>query len=160
MRRRSTPMTRSAPLRALEVHTATGKSLTWWHARPVVKPRYTALKLGIRMELAALEPLLARRIDLMLLAGALEEAETAWKSCPDHDAPGWSSIGCVELLGYLRGEYGLERARELWFRNTRAYAKRQLTWFRKDEDMHWIPPGEVEPALSLVRSFWEQGAEG
>ncbi len=146
-------------LRALEVHAATGRPLSWWHARPVDKPRFQALQLVLGVELADLEPLLRKRIDLMLQAGAVEEARQAWRSCPDPAAPGWSSIGCAELLAYIRGECDLEQARERWFRNTRAYAKRQLTWFRKEQGVQWLRPGEEDKAVALARAFL-QAQEG
>jgi tRNA dimethylallyltransferase len=143
-------------LRALEVHAATGRPLSWWHARPVDKPPFQALQLVLGVELAELEPLLRGRIDLMLQAGAVEEARQAWRSCADPAAPGWSSIGCAELLAYIRGECGLEQARERWFRNTRAYAKRQSTWFRKEQGVHWLRPGEEDKAVALARAFLQE----
>lgn len=147
-------------LRALEVHAATGRPLSWWHARPVNKPPFQALQLVLGVELAELEPLLRGRIDLMLQAGAMEEARRAWRSCPDPAAPGWSSIGCAELLACIRGECDLDQARERWFRNTRAYAKRQLTWFRKEQGVHWLRPGEDDKAVALARVFLQAREEG
>ncbi len=152
------PNDRQRTLRALEVFEATGKPLSWWHACPVDKPPLRALQLVLGVELAELEPLLRIRIDLMLQAGAVEEARRAWESCPDPTAPGWSSIGCAELLAYIRGECDLEHAREHWFRNTRAYAKRQLTWFRKEQGVQWLRPGEEDKAVALVSAFLQMPA--
>lgn len=143
-------------LRALEVQAATGKPLSWWHERPHEQGgRYRALKLGVAVELAELEPLLARRIEMMLRAGALEEARAAWEACPDPEAPAWSGIGCAELLAHVRGELELEDAKKLWLRNTRAYAKRQMTWFRKDKEILWLPPNREgrARACELVENF-------
>jgi len=146
-------------LRALEVYEATGRPLSWWQQRPHEGAgRIEPLKLGVLVEREELEGLLARRIELMMQAGALEEARAAWEACPDPEAPAWSGIGCAELLAHLRGELGLEEARALWLRNTRAYAKRQMTWFRKDPEMHWLRPDAAgtTQALELVGEFLER----
>lgn len=157
------PNDKQRTLRALEVWTATGKPLSWWHAHPPDDAgRYRALKLGVALDLDALEVLLARRIDVMLEAGALDEARAALKNCPDTQAPAWSGIGCAELLRHLQGELSLEEAKALWLRNTRAYAKRQMTWFRKDTSIVWVEPGEQgqRRALEAVCRFLGKRAAG
>lgn len=129
--------------RALEVLDATGRTFSWWHARPMPERPYRACKVGIVLSLSDLEPILARRIEAMLDAGALEEARAALEICPDPDAPGWSGIGCAEIYQYLSGKLSLDACRALWLKNTRAYAKRQLTWFRADTAIRWFAPGQV-----------------
>jgi tRNA dimethylallyltransferase len=140
-------------LRALEVHRATGRPLTWWHERPVRPTGLHALKLCMDVDLKRLTPRLARRIEDMVAQGALDEARHAWQACPHPDAPAWSGIGCAELLAWLRNTLDLDEAKALWLRNTRAYAKRQLTWFRKEPGVHWVPPGDLETMLLLARRF-------
>ena len=145
-------------LRALEVYEATGRPLYWWRQRPHEGAgRCLPLKLGLAVSMAELEPLLARRIELMLKMGALEEARAALETCPP-ESPAWSGIGCSELLAHLQGTLNLEEAKELWLKNTRAYAKRQMTWFRKDKGIHWLSPDEqgLERARELVRQFLAQ----
>lgn len=136
------PNDRQRVTRALEVHAATGKPFSWWHARPHGKQAYAPIKVGLALPLSDLEPLLKKRIDLMLEAGALAEARAAFARCPDQDAPGWSGIGCAELLLHLKGDISLDACRTLWLKNTRAYAKRQLTWFRADREITWFAPQE------------------
>ena len=91
-----------------------------------------------------LAPRLARRIDAMLAQGAVEEARAALARSParagDRLLPGWSGIGCAELLDYLEGAASLEECRARWLANTRAYAKRQLTWFRAREEAIFLAP--------------------
>lgn len=140
--------------RAAEVYLATGRNMTWWHRESEHAPApYDALKVGVRIALNDLEPHLARRIDVMLEQGALAEAEAAYKRCPDPDAPGWTGIGCAELLAYLRRETSLEEARDRWVKNTRAYAKRQITWFNRESDVHWFAPGENRAIADLVTAW-------
>ncbi|MDD3310850.1 tRNA (adenosine(37)-N6)-dimethylallyltransferase MiaA [Pseudodesulfovibrio sp.] len=140
--------------RAAEVYLATGHTLTWWHENGEHTPApYDALKIGMGIGLDELEPHLARRIDAMLAAGALDEARAARERCPAQDAPGWSGIGCAELLAHLRGEIPLDEARTRWVKNTRAYAKRQLTWFRKEADIRWFSPGGNEAVADCVADW-------
>jgi len=137
--------------RAAEVLLATGRTMTWWHTRSDHTPApYDALKVGLRLPLAELEPRLAGRIDAMLAAGAVDEAARALARHPDPEAPGWTGIGCAELLAHLRGETTLLQARSLWIKNTRAYAKRQLTWFAKEPGIRWFAPGENEAVADFV----------
>ncbi len=139
------PNDKQRTLRGLEVFEATGKPLSWFHGKQEAASDYRALLLGVQADLHALEPLLARRIDAMLAAGALEEARKAYGRCPDPTAPGWTGIGCAELLAFLESRLTLDEAKTLWLRNTRAYAKRQLTWFRKMPDVVWC--GYDDPLL-------------
>ncbi len=144
------PNDRQRITRALEVRQATGKSFSWWHARPVPPSPYAVCNIGIELPMAELEPLLKRRIDLMLQAGALEEARAALLRCPDPDAPGWSGIGCIEVHAYLSGKISLDECRALWFKNTRAYAKRQNTWFRADKTLCRFRPGQTAELVAHV----------
>ena len=138
-------------LRALEVLAATGKPLSWWHGRPTAQSGHNALKIAITTERKALTGMLAERIEAMLRAGAVEEARRAFTTCPDPEAPAWSAIGCAELLLYIQGEIDLDQARALWLKRTRAYAKRQMTWFNKEPGIEWFPLAGGAPPLDRIR---------
>ena len=143
--------------RAAGVFTATGRTMTWWHTHgDHGQPPFDSLKIGIRMDLDALTPRLAARIDLMLEHGGVEEARAAWAKCPDPNAPGWTGIGCAELLAYVRGEADLETTRRTWVHNTRLYAKRQFTWFNKDKHIEWFEVGQAEAVADRVLA-WIKG---
>ncbi len=105
----------------------------------------------MQIALDELEPHLARRIGVMLELGALEEAKAAYEKCSDPEAPGWTGIGCAELLAFLRNEISLDEARRLWVKNTRAYAKRQITWFRKEADIQWFHRARMRPLPTAFR---------
>jgi tRNA dimethylallyltransferase len=137
------PRDRQRVTRALEVFEQTGRPLTEWHKERVSFGRYDPLKIGVEISLEDLTPRLSERIERMIDAGALEEVSRAYERFPDPNALIWSGIGCREILGYLRGESTLEEAKEQWLRSTRAYAKRQLTWFKAERGMHWFRPEEV-----------------
>jgi tRNA dimethylallyltransferase len=95
---------------------------------------------------------LEERIEAMLDQGALEEVRAAWRRCPDPGAPIWTGIGCRELLNHVRGAMGLQEAKRQWVKRTWDYAKRQLTWFRRDREVIWVSPGnakEIEERVAL-----------
>lgn len=140
--------------RALEVFEATKKNLTWYHnSYPTTSPKYDYLKLGIWMDKDILEHRLKRRIDIMLDLGGIDEVKRAWEMCSDTTAPVWTSIGCKELLDYVRGKLSLDEAIKRWLQNTKKYAKRQVTWFKKEKDIKWIKDYSIEDVLKQVESF-------
>ncbi len=138
-------------IRALAVQISTGKPFTWWHQQTPPPPPFDVLRLGLDLSLAELLPRLIARIDNMLVAGAVEEVSKALNKTPDLSAPGWSGIGCLELAHYVLGKYSLDEARAIWIKNTRAYAKRQRTWFRADSRICWFRPEELDQALCFVQ---------
>lgn len=147
------PRDRQRIVRALEVHAATGKTFSWWHAQTPPPPPLRVLRIGLGLPLDQLTPLLEQRIRRMLENGALDEAAHAWERCSDPQAPGWSGIGCSELSAVLRGELTLQQAVFLWMKHTRAYAKRQLTWFRADPHIHWFTPETASEVLPLIDAW-------
>ena len=144
---------RQRVLRALGVWECTGRSFSRWHEQGRERPLCRVLLLVLRAGLGELVPRLERRINAMLEAGALDEARLALASCADPQAPGWSGIGCAELHRHLCGEISLEQARALWLGNTRAYAKRQLTWFRGQEDAVWVEAADLTGMVEKTRAF-------
>ena len=136
--------------RALEVLEATGQPLGYWHSLPVPPSTYNTLSFYMNTPLDAITPRLEGRIEAMLRAGAVEEAQKAYDRCPDHEAPGWSGIGCSELFKYITGQTDLETCRTTWLLNTRAYAKRQITWFKREKDMLPCGPGDAELVLRMA----------
>ncbi len=143
--------------RALEVFLGTGRPLSAWFAEQ--KQGQTGvelLKVGLSLTLRELEPGLEGRITAMLSAGAVDEVRRAWEQTPDRAAPGYSGIGCPEILAHLLDNLDLVDACGLWLRNTRAYAKRQLTWFAKEPGVRWVRPEGLARLPELVRS-WEAG---
>lgn len=147
------PHDRQRVVRALEVWESTGRSFSWWHSRtppPLDRP---VLRLGVGLPLDELTPLLRDRILTMLKAGALDEARAALTRCPDTTAPGWTGIGCAELAAHLMGRLRLDECVDLWTRKTRAYAKRQWTWFRADARIVWHRPGDGNALADRALEF-------
>lgn len=146
------PHDRQRIVRALDVLEATGRPFSWWHAHAMSAPACAGPLYYMAPTLDWLEPRLAARIDAMLEAGALDEARAARTRNDDPAAPGWSGIGCAEVLAHLRGEIALDACRALWLRNTRAYAKRQLTWFRGRPRAVAVPPADAAALRARLRA--------
>lgn len=126
-------------IRALEVYEQTGMTIDEWnrlHKRPA--PKYTALKIGVCP--AGRETLydrIDRRVDRMLADGLLEEAKHLYETGA-LTGTSMQAIGYKELLGYLQGNEPLEDCIALLKQRSRNYAKRQLTWLKRDDNIHWI----------------------
>lgn len=142
-------------VRALEVAQGTGKPFSWWHEHAMAAPLCRGPLLVIDASLSWLESRLKERMRLMLAAGALEEGRLAREKCRESCAPGWSGIGCAEVLSHLAGECSLEECCSLWYRHTRAYAKRQLTWFHGRKDARFFAPGEENRLMAEASAAWQ-----
>lgn len=137
--------------RALEISAATGRPFSWWHENRQRKPLAKGPLFVLSTRLAELEPLLAQRIDKMLEQGAYAEAETAWHKCTDENAPAWNGIGCAELLAFIEKKISMQECKRLWLANTRAYAKRQITWFRGRKNAIWINTSNLQDIANFIR---------
>jgi tRNA dimethylallyltransferase len=140
-------------LRALEIFYATKRSFSWWHAHTETTPAVRGPLVVLRTDLQTLAPRLKHRIEQMVADGAFAETRRALAACPDTAAPGWSCIGATEALACLQGRVNREECMRLWLKNTRAYAKRQLTWFRAQPESCFIQSGDTRSALALIRAF-------
>lgn len=144
-------------IRCFEIYETTGLTLTQQNALShLEEPDFEALVIGITYE--DREKLYERinlRVDLMLEKGLLQEAKSTFDSRNSKGA--FQAIGHKELYGYINGECSLEEATELLKRQTRRYAKRQLTWFRRDDRINWIYADKggsiIDEATCLARKF-------
>lgn len=124
-------------IRALEFFDVTGTTITEQNILSKQDSPYNVVKIGLTCkDRQLLYDRINLRVDLMLKQGLLEEAEAVLKSNLSETAK--KAIGYKEFLQYFNGESSLEECVELLKMNTRRYAKRQLTWFRRDEDINWI----------------------
>ncbi len=140
--------------RAMEIYEYTKKNITWYHKNfPTNKPKYNYLKIGIWMPREVLYKRLDIRISKMIEKGGISEVKDAWEKHPDRKLPIWTSIGGIELLDYVTGECSLEEARNKWLKNTKKYAKRQITWFKKEDDIKWFHYDELHNATKEIERF-------
>lgn len=127
-------------LRALEVYLETGKTITAHNEETKrVPPRYDAVWIGLQFEdRADMRDLIDRRVDKMVEEGLLNEVRDLLQSGLPREATALQAIGYKEFLGVLDGTATEAEAIEEVKLRSRQYAKRQLTWLRKNQDIHWI----------------------
>lgn len=133
-------------MRALELIRVTGEPVSALRKKNKITHPFSIIKIGLDMERQQLYDRIDQRVDGMMQAGLLEEARGLYAQ---KSLLALHTVGYQELFRYLEGVFELEEAVRLIKRNTRRYAKRQLTWFRK-EGMLWFRPDEIERMLDLI----------
>lgn len=128
-------------IRYLEAALLTGGVSARWRRRDGV----AALRIGLAPDRAWLVDRIERRVTAMLAGGVLDEARALMERGIDARLPSMSAHGYVHWMAHLRGELELDRAVALTVRDTKAYSRRQMTWFRRDDAVRWIDPRSVDP---------------
>lgn len=136
-------------VRALEVCISTGK--TYSSLRSGVKRQrpFNIIKIAVSMDREVLYERIDLRVDKMVQAGLYDEA---LKVYPLRELNALQTVGYREWFDHFDGKISREEAIELIKRNSRRYAKRQLTWFRADKDFEWFEPSETEKILEYIDS--------
>lgn len=122
-------------VRALEVTIATGRKYSSFKTHPAKERSFTIVKTGLKRPRPELYARIDARVDRMMEEGLLEEARAL---LPHRSLPALNTVGYKELFDYFDGRYDLAEAVRLIKRNTRHYAKKQLTWWARDPSIHWI----------------------
>lgn len=136
-------------IRALEVYESTGKPFSHFRRRQLAKRPFNVLTIGLHTDRERLYQRINMRVDAMMAAGLLKEAESL---LPYRHKPPLQTVGYSELFDYLDGQGTLPQAVEKIKQNTRRYAKRQLTWFRKDTSTQWFEPEDVARMIAYITS--------
>lgn len=136
-------------VRALEVIRSSGKPFSFFRKSEQRDLPYENLKIGLTMERESLFDRINLRMDAMIKAGLFEEAESL-VAFRDHNA--LQTVGYSEIFEYLDGSYDKEEAIRLLKRNSRRYAKRQMTWLRRYDDIHWFEPDREKEIFELIDS--------
>lgn len=136
-------------MRALEVKIATGKSISEFQREVKKELPFKVVKIGLEVERAKLYERIDTRMDKMIAQGLFEEAKNLY---PFKGKNALQTVGYQEIFGFMDGQYDKDEAIRLLKRNTRRYAKRQLTWFKRDEQIHWVKPEAIEDILVYIRS--------
>ncbi|NMC67787.1 MAG: tRNA (adenosine(37)-N6)-dimethylallyltransferase MiaA [Spirochaetales bacterium] len=126
-------------IRALEVYEITKKPFSFFHKEKDIEPLdLQNKKFGIYLPRKRLYNTIDKRVDLMFENGFIEEAEILYKKYINKDLPALKALGYFDLFEYFEGKISLEKAKENIKQKTRNYAKRQLTWFKRDNDIKWL----------------------
>jgi len=144
-------------IRALEVYRMTGIPLSSYQQQHGFnQQRYHSLKIGIKTNRQQLYERIEVRVDKMLADGLLDEVKNLLAKGYSPDLKSMRSIGYKEAFGFLSCQYSLEEAIRLIKRDTRHYAKRQLTWFNADNEIIWLEyPQNFDNISSLTIDFYK-----
>lgn len=134
-------------IRALEVCLSTGQPYSSFRKRNESPRPFRILKIALERDRDELYDRIDQRMDLMIAEGLFEEARTLY---PYRSHNALQTVGYKEIFAHLDGEYDQEEAIRLLKRNSRRYAKRQMTWFRKDEQYQWFHPSQFQEIIAFV----------
>ncbi len=134
-------------IRALEVCIGTGRAYSSFTTNKANTRPFNIIKIGINLDREKLYERINLRVDLMVKAGLLNEAKSLY---PYKDNNALQTVGYKELFDFFEHKNTLNEAIALIKQNSRRYAKRQLTWFKRDEDIEWFEPNEIQKIIEKV----------
>lgn len=136
-------------LRALEVVESTGLAIQLFRKGEKAKRDFNIIKIGLELPREQLQQRINTRVDQMMAAGLVNEVKGL---LPFRKLNALQTVGYAEIFDYLDGVISLEKAVELIKTATRQYAKRQMTWFKKDTGITWFSPSQTEELIAYVKS--------
>ncbi len=135
-------------MRALEIKISTGKSISSFQTLPKKEHPFTVIKIGLELDRVELYKRIDDRMDQMIALGLFEEAT---QLLPYRNLNALQTVGYREIFDYLDGKYDQEEAVRLLKRNSRRYAKRQLTWFKRDEEIKWFSSNDWTGVIDQIQ---------
>jgi tRNA dimethylallyltransferase len=139
-------------IHALEICHQTGKTYTSFRTQQKKERPFRIVKIGLNREREELYNRINQRVDQMMNDGLLEEVKSLVNK---RDTNALNTVGYKELFDYLDGRWPLDEAVERIKGNTRRYARKQLTWYKRDEDMHWFHPDNIQEILNYLKHYEE-----
>ncbi len=141
-------------LRALEVYETLGLPISDYQQRHrFQESRMTTLKFGLHMELDQLYDRIDGRVDMMIQAGLLDEVKHLRDAGYDSELKSMQSLGYRHMFDFLDGRLDWAEAIRTLKRDTRRYAKRQMTWFKADKEIIWVDPVVTEEVENMTHKF-------
>ena len=136
-------------LRFIEVYYFTGKSIEYFKMNKTKKRNFDIIKIGLFIDRIKLYKKINSRVDLMIKNGLINEVE----SLINHkDKNALQTVGYKEIFKYFDKEYTLDVAIEKIKQNTRNFAKRQITWFKKDQEINWFKTVQIKEILEFIEA--------
>ena len=137
-------------IHALEICIQTGQTYTSFRTQ-VKKPRpFRTIKIGLNRPREELYNRINARVDAMMAEGLLAEAESLY---PQRQLNALNTVGYKEMFDYMDGRWSLDEAVERMKGNTRRYARKQLTWFRRDPEVRWFHPHQKQEILNYIAQY-------
>lgn len=137
-------------IHALEICYQTGRTYTSFRKQKKKQRPFHIVKIGLNREREELYQRINSRVDNMMEQGLLKEAEHFYNKRMTNAL---NTVGYKELFDYMDGRWSLEEAVERIKGNTRRYARKQLTWFKRDKDMRWFHPDEKQEILNYITQY-------
>ncbi|MCR1898071.1 tRNA (adenosine(37)-N6)-dimethylallyltransferase MiaA [Irregularibacter muris] len=138
-------------IRALEVYKNTGKTMSYYKEKTQIEDiPFSLVMIGLMMDRDILYQRINQRIDNMIEEGLIDEVKGLLDKGYDKDLVSMQGLGYKEIIGFLEGQLTLEESINLLKRDTRRFAKRQLTWFRRDKRIHWIKVDEYTSKADII----------
>ncbi len=135
-------------MRALEVKLSTRRSIIEFQSHKKKERDFTIIKIGLELPKEKLHQNIHQRIDDMLNNGLLDEVKNM---IPYKNINALQTVGYKELFDHLEGKISLENAIKQIKTNTRQYAKRQMTWFKKDREVDWYNPSDINAIEDIIK---------
>jgi tRNA dimethylallyltransferase len=136
-------------LKGLEICMMTGKTYTSYRTAIKKERDFNILKIGLNIDRSKLYERIDKRVDSMIENGLLDEAKAFYQY---KNTNALNTVGYKEIYDCIDGKYDLNKAIELIKRNSRRYAKRQLSWFMRDKEIKWFEPIEYEQILNYINT--------
>ena len=136
-------------MHALEICYMTGKPYSSFRKQESKKRPFNIIKIGLRRDREELYNRINRRVDIMMEQGLLEEAKRFYH-LKEHNS--LNTVGYKEMFKYIDGEWSLDFAIEKIKQNTRIYSRKQVTWYRKDEEITWFHPSETDKIITHIEN--------
>ena len=137
-------------IHALEICLSTGKTYTSFRTNTKKERNFRIIKIGLNRDRDELYSRIDKRVDLMIENGLMEEAKQMY---PYKELNSLNTVGYKELFNYFDGNCTLDEAIFKIKSNTHKYCRKQLTWFKRDKDIHWFNPDNVEEIIKYIYSF-------
>ncbi len=137
-------------IHALEICHQTGKTYTSFRKQEKKSRPFRIVKIGLSREREELYDRINRRVDEMMDMGFLQEVEQLYDK---RDYNALNTVGYKELFLYMKGQWGLDEAVERIKGNTRRYARKQITWFKRDEDIRWFHPSQQQEIMNYISQY-------
>lgn len=136
-------------IHAVEICLSTGRTYTSFRVNAKKERPFNIIKVGLTLDREQLYERIDGRVDRMVADGLIQEAE---KMYPYRNLNSLNTVGYKELFGYFDGKCTLEEAVFRIKCDTHKYCRKQLTWFKRDKDIHWFSPNNVEEIINYIRS--------
>jgi tRNA dimethylallyltransferase len=141
-------------IRALEVYEFTGKTISYFQEESKkIPPRYNYAFVGLTMDRQKLYDRINQRVDIMMEKGLVAEVQKLLSMGYNRDLVSMQALGYKEIVQYLEGEISMDEALFILKRDSRHYAKRQLTWFRRDDRIKWFDVDEFHDRAILEKNI-------